>query len=105
MNEGRVRAALRSLVDQGCSGTLPLDNKIDETRCVRDALLEKHQPAQGIVSSAICEPNDVITEPHPIRFDEIDCPFIRKVVLRLDGAAGPSGLGAAGWKRLLYHVR
>ena len=100
MNEGRVRAALRSLDDQGNGAPLPLDSRIDETRCVRDALLEKHPPAQGITPSALYEPNDPIAEPHPICFDEIDGPFIRRVVLRMDGTAGPSGLDAAGWKCL-----
>lgn len=40
-------------------------------------------------------------EPHPVRFDGIDGPFIcSSVVLRMDGAAGPSGIDAAGRKRL-----
>ena len=38
-----------------------------------------------------------ITETHPVLFDG---PFIRSVALRMDGAAGPSGVDAAGWKRM-----
>ena len=32
--------------------------------------------------------------------ETIDGPLIRRTILRMDGAAGPSGLDAAAWKRL-----
>ena len=45
-------------------------------------------------------PDDNISEPLPVQFDRIDGPFVRKTTLRMDGAAGPSGVDAAGWKQL-----
>ena len=33
-------------------------------------------------------PDDNISEPHPVQFDRIDGPFVRKTTLRMDGAAG-----------------
>ena len=45
-------------------------------------------------------PDDIISKTHPVQFDRIDVPFIRKTTLRMDGAAGPSAVDAAGWKRL-----
>ena len=38
-------------------------------------------------------------------FDRIDGHLIRNTVLRMDGAAGPSGIDAAGWKRLCTSFR
>ena len=58
------------------------------TKTVRDILLEKHPPE-----------SESIAEPHPVQFDGINGPFIRSVVRRMDGAAGPSGMDAARWKR------
>ena len=102
MTEGRVKAALRLISNQEKGGILPLDSliHIDETttKNVQEILLEKHPPAESLVPSTVCQPDDSIPEPHPVQFDGIDGLFIRSVVLRMDGAAGPSGIDAAGWK-------
>ena len=37
-------------------------------------------------------------EPHPVMFEVIDGQLIHNTVLKMDGAAGPSGLDAAAWK-------
>ena len=65
-------------------------------------LLEKHPPAEALVPSTAYEPDDNISEPHPVQFDiELMAHlFIRKTTLRMDGAAGPSGVDVAGWKLL-----
>ena len=102
MTEGKVKAALRLITNQEKGGTLPLDGEIQvdksTTKTVRDILLEKHPPAHVLVPSAVCETDESMAEPHPVQFDVIDGPFIRSVVLRMDGAAGPSGMDAVGWK-------
>ncbi len=38
--------------------------------------------------------------PHPKIFEEINVTMMRNTVLRMDSAAGPSGLDAVAWKRL-----
>ena len=37
---------------------------------------------------------------HPIIFDGINADLIRSVALQTEGAAGPSGVDARGWKRM-----
>ena len=39
-------------------------------------------------------------EPHPVLFDQLDGKAIRTTVLRIEGAAGPLGVDAYGWRRL-----
>ena len=39
-------------------------------------------------------------EPHPVLFDQIDGTLIHSIVQKMDGAAGPSGLDTACWRRL-----
>ena len=42
-----------------------------------------------------------VSPPHPIVFDQLDAICIRRAaVLRTSGAAGPSGLDAAAWRRM-----
>ena len=94
MMEGKVRAALRLVTQANGSGPLRLNklanpNDRSSTQTVRDVLL-----------STIVSPETAPAETHPIRFDEINGQTIRDTILRMDGAAGPSGLDAASWKRL-----
>ena len=109
MMEGKVKAALRIITDQERGGLLPLDSVASSdgttTKTVRDILLDKHPSAQPPFPLAICEASESIYEPHPVRFDHIDGPLIRNTALRMDGAAGPSGIDAAGWKRLCTSFR
>ena len=39
-------------------------------------------------------------EPHPVIFDHIIGSLVRSMALRTEGAAGPSGIDAQGWRRL-----
>ena len=63
-------------------------------------LTKKHPPKQPPKPSAILTSETPSNEPHPVLFERIDGQFIHKIALRMDGAAGPSGLDAASWKRL-----
>ena len=87
--EGKMRAALRLLSQDNSNGPLPLDSQVEENgtpKTVREILSDTQQQ-QTI-------------EPHPIIFEKIDGQLIRSMALRTDGAAGPSGMDAAAWKRL-----
>ena len=63
-------------------------------------LTKKHPPKQLPKPSAILTSETPSNEPHPVFFERIDGQFIHKIALRMDGAAGPSGLDAASWKSL-----
>ena len=102
MMEGKVRAALRIVTGSYGGGSLPLDQvadpESDNSETVRDVLLKKHPPKQPPSVSSLLEPESQPPEPHPVMFEVIDGQFIRNTVLKMDGAAGPSGLDAAAWK-------
>ena len=68
-------------------------------------LLKKHPQKQPLKPSAIISPGTHVHELHPVLFEKIDAPLIRHTILRMDGAAGPSGLYAAAWKRLCTSLK
>ncbi|XP_064388154.1 uncharacterized protein LOC135336323, partial [Halichondria panicea] len=105
MSEGKVRAAMRLITNTGSTGLLNLENPAspndpNSTKTVRDVLVEKHPQKQPPKITSITEQDYTVEDPHPIVFEEINGPLIRDTVLRMDGAAEPSGLDAASWKRL-----
>ena len=106
MMEGKVRAALRLIAEDSNCGPLRLDSQTapdssDATpETVREVLQKKHPPPQPLKHSSLMTADVPITEPHSVLFDKIDGQLIRSTALRMDGAAGPSGLDAAAWKRL-----
>ena len=109
MMERKVKPALRLITDQERGGLLPLDSVTSSddttTKTVCDILMEKHPSPQPPFPSAICEPNETIHEPHSVHFDRIDGPLLQESVLRMDDAAGPSGIDTAGWKCLCTSFR
>ena len=61
---------------------------------VRDVLFKKH-PDPALVSLAHClltETPPLDHEPHSVNFEQISGVLIRRMILQMDGAAGPSGL-------------
>ena len=102
--EGKVCAALRIVTDSNCGGLLPLDKVIDvennNVETVRGVLLKKHPHKQPPRPSSLIEPDSPPPEPHPVMFEVIDGQLIRSTMLKMDGAAGPSGLDAAAWKHM-----
>ena len=104
MMEGKVRATLRIVTDSNGGGILPLDKVIDvenynaETVC--GVLMKKHPHKQPPRSSSLIEPDSAPLEPHPAMFEVIYGQLIRSTMLKMDGAAGPSGLDATAWKRM-----
>ena len=107
--EGRVRAALGLLSEQGIAGPLPLDKVIDHANTrqvtVRDILMEKHPPGQSMNPSTPLAPDSPTEEPHPVIFDELNGHLIRATALKTEGAAGPSGIDSQGWRRLCTSFR
>ena len=102
MMEGKVRAALRLISEDHSGCPLNLDGPSDSNPAsgtVREIFMKKHPPKQPPKKASIVQ-IDPIPEPHPILFDQIDGVLIRHTALRMDGAAGPSGLDSAAWKRM-----
>ena len=56
--------------------------------------MKKHPPKQPPQQSSIIESDTQPIEPHSVLFEAIDGQLICNTVLRMDGAAGPSGLDA-----------
>lgn len=73
---------------------------IPTIKTVQEILHKKHPPKQPLNQSSIIAQNAPIVKPHPILFDAIDGQLIHSTALRMDAAAGPSGLDAATWKRM-----
>ena len=99
MMRGKVRAALRMVSDLGSAGVLGLEEEIDG-KPVRDILREKHPAAQAACSAALLSLVDNTVETHPVLFERIDGDLIRSTALKVQGSAGPSGMDAAGWRRM-----
>ena len=110
MMERKVRAALRIVTGSCGSGSLPLDEVVDpnndSAETVREALLKKHPPRQPPNVSSLLEPFLIFnTEPHPVMFEAINGELIHNTVLKMDGAAGPSGLDAAPRKHMYFSFK
>ena len=102
MFEGKTRAAMRLLTDQNKGGVLQLSDIIPSNNphstTVREILESKHPPSHPAQPDILLQPDNPVI--HPVVFDSIDATVIRTAALRTDGAAGPSGIDARGWRRL-----
>ncbi len=106
MMQGKVKAALRLLSDEGKGAPLSLETQITTQEhhpatTVRNELLKKHPPGQPAHPNALLHPDP--TTPlsiHPVIFDCLDGAAIRSAALHTNGSAGPSGIDANGWRRL-----
>ena len=98
MFEGKTKAAIRLLTEQAKGGVLRLNDKVDCNNTVRDVLIDKHPSGQPAHPDCIIEEDP--PEVHHVLFESIDASMIRSAALRTNGAAGPSCLDAASWRRL-----
>ena len=106
MSQDKVKAALRLLEKTNSRGVLPLNGTISPNshsiqptpRTVHEVLIEKHPPGQPAYPEILLTPP--AQEPHPVLFDQLDGEAIRTAALKIEGAAGPSGVDANGWRRL-----
>ena len=101
--DGRIKSAISSITDTATGGPLSLNSFVDDQNpslgTIREILVQKHpagQPCTLLMSDTL--PND--HDPHFTYFNQLDGELIRKMALKLEGAAGPSGIDAAGWRRL-----
>ena len=92
MMSGKVKDALRLLSSDSDGKVLPLDST------VMNALIGKHPKKQPPVPSTLI--GDLAEPPHFVLFDQLDAVHLRRVALKLHGAAGPSGLDASAWRRM-----
>lgn len=108
MFEGKVREALRCLNegDSDIGMPLSLSSPVSASDLsmglVRDVLLKKH-PDPAPMSPQFCllsETPSIDHDPHSVRFEGIDGVLIRRLIMRMDGAAGPSGMDVSGWKKM-----
>ena len=92
MLQGNVKAALRWL-SQNTSEQVPIDDAVFNT-------LQSKHPRQGeCQDSALYQgPIELI---EPVIFDGIDGSSIEKAARNMSGGAGPSGMDAECWKRIL----
>ena len=105
--EGKVRAALRLIAQQEGDAPMEIDQTASRdsngtTQTVLDILKLKHPEGKPVRAPVIDGSANSISqeEPHPVIFERITGSLIRTMVLRTEGAAGPSGLDAQGWRRL-----
>ena len=98
---GKIRAAIRYLSENERGGLLSLEDCCG-SQTVRDVLNDKHPSARPVEPEALLTLDDVTSQPvHPVFFDQITGDAIRSSALRTQGSAGPSGIDAAGWRRIL----
>ena len=89
----KVNAALRLLDKSSSTGVLQLTHEnIKE-------LKSKHPPPADLNEDVMIKGEVPFAD--PILFENIDDETILKAALRTKGAAGPSGLDADGWRRIL----
>ena len=94
MMAGKVKDAIRFLTQSNSNDIIPISEESLQE------LKKKHPPREPPIKSALMMPNEPIQEPHSIIFDQLNGELIRKVALRTEGSAGPSGLDASAWRRL-----
>ena len=97
-----MHSTLRLLSDSDSCGVLDLKDRCapDDNRTVEDILRDKHPPAGEMHAEALVTTSADPPRPHPVIFERLTGEVIRSAALRTRGAAGPSGIDAAGWRRL-----
>ena len=100
--EGKMHAAIRFLTENADNGVLELDDTIgpEHTKTVREVLRDKHPTARDASTDALPTTSALPPQIHPVLFDSLTANAIRAAALRTHGSAGPSGIDAAGWRRL-----
>ena len=113
MFQGNVKGALRVLNENGSktgqplSLSSPLSESDPSLGSVCDAVLSKH-PDPGPISPSHCllsatPPTD--HDPHSMLFQQLDGVLIRRTIMTMSGAAGPSGLDVSFWKKMCTSFR
>ena len=99
MMEGKLRAASRLIGDNAESFPLALNSRVSIAGAESFVLLGKHPASHPTKPSVLV--STLFTPPfHPVLFDRLDGSLICHTILRMDGAAGPSGMDVAPWRKL-----
>ena len=93
MLKGKVTSAIKLLEKAESTGVLPLNKDV-----IND-LREKHPTSKSTDPEFLLSGKVPFVD--PVMFEELDESTIAKAALRTKGAAGPSGLDADGWRRML----
>ena len=93
MEDGKVSKALKLLESSNKGGILPLTEETFEV------LLEKHPKASEASNDILIQ--EEVQNVHPVIYDSIDSEMVRDAIKKKRGSAGPSGLDADGWRRIL----
>ena len=97
---GKISAASHYLSQDSCRGVLNHDDVDPVTgRSVLESLRSKHPSTRPAPEGSLL--NGPSREPNQIIYESINAKCIRLVALRINGSAGPSGLDAEAWKRML----
>ena len=100
MFQGKVKAALRLLSSNSRGDFLPLDAAVGNNT-VLDELKKKHPTSSPINYDSLINPEFPPSETcHQVIFEGLDEAVIRESCLKTEGAAGPSGIDSAGWRRM-----
>ena len=100
MSRGKISNALRVLSDEHKSGVLAPTDLIDG-RPVLEILCDKHPEGQPLEPNCIQSQHLRTLLYLPDVFDKISARLVRKHAMKTHGSAGPSGLDADDWRRLL----
>ena len=95
--QGKVKSALWLLFSVSRGTPLSLDKVITSGTGI---LQKKHPPSRSVSPSSILPEDEAPLQTHPILFESITGQLIRTIAIRTEGAAGPSGLDAADWRRM-----
>ena len=97
---GNVKSAMRVIADSSTGGVLNLDAKVSENKTVHEVLKEKHPEGMDAIEDALLATTARLQPPHPVLFDRLTGESIKYAALRTFGSSGPSGVDAAGWRRM-----
>ena len=108
MFEGKVKVALcvlnesGSKADQPLSLSSPLSDSDPSLETVCKAIISKHPDPAPIspLYSLLSDTPPPDHEPHFAKFESIDGMLIRRTIMHMDGAAGPSGMDVSSLKKV-----
>ena len=93
MEDWKVNKTLELLQSLNKRGTLP---PIEETF---EVILEKYPKASEASNKILIE--EEVQNVHPVIYDSTDSEMVRDAIKKTHGSAGPFGLDADGWRRIL----
>ena len=94
MHKGNVTNAIKLLTDNIQYAILPLNQNT-----LLNQFKQKHPHGKQAELDVLL--TDTPEQVHPMKFDAIDADLIKGAAVRTRSGAGPSGLNANGWRRIL----